>query len=201
MGALTPLGIMQQDAMVWKKRALAAEAKLHGYRRLRELADAVTTESFNAAVAKSYTEDLDTAVVAMIGEIQCLEVVDAPKDYFDQELDLGEGVKLSIKTRGGLSGCADLNVDAGEIVINGDQAAEGKAIGLVFHLAQLADIATGMHLGGEKQVLTGPRLHSFAPALLSLLAVTGLLNPELGVTHEGVERFVGEMEPAEAAST
>jgi hypothetical protein len=184
---------MMRDAADWKKRALAAEAKLHGYRRLREIGE----EILKAALEESQggpsinTDELRDELVT-------LDIVEPPRNFYNQDIDL-DGARLVVREKTGMIGCADLDYQNGVVEINASQPDEGKAIGLLFHLAQLADVACGMVLGSG-QALNAERLHQFSPALLSLLAVTGLLNPAMGITPDGVERFVSEHEPDSAAS-
>ena len=166
--------IFRQDAAEWKKRALAAEAKLSGYRRLREVGEEIlrsVCERDAAAKAR--------AIDAMSEELATLDVVDAPRDPFMQKIDLGDGKTLEVRLKAALGSCSTMDVQKGVIEIESLQPDEGKAIGLFFQVLQLADIAIATR--DEQPVkLDEAHLHAIVPVFLALCVELGLLAPSFG---------------------
>lgn len=167
----SPEDIFRQDAQEWKKRALAAEAKLSGYRRLREIGEEVlrsVCERDAAAKAR--------AIDSMSEELATLDVVDAPRDPFMQRIDIGNGKTLEVRLRAGLGSCSTMDVEKGIIEIESIQPEEGRAIGLFFQILQLADIAVAVQEGGPPK-LDESYLHAVIIPFLALAVELGVLSP------------------------
>lgn len=167
----TPEDIFRQDAAEWKKRALAAEAKLSGYRRLREVGEEVLRSVMERdASAKA------RAIDSMSEELATLDVVDAPRDPFMQRIDLGDGKTLEVRLRAGVGHCSTMDVSKGLIEVEALQPEEGRAIGLFFQVLQLADIAIATR--DEQPIkLEEKYLHAIIPPFLALCVELGLLSP------------------------
>lgn len=195
------LDIIRRDAAEWKRRALIAEGKLSGYQRLRELGEKVVS-----AVAGGADSDISVAdaVDELGSELVVLDIVDSPRDYFNQVIELTEELRFHVRTRAGLGGsCSTLDVENGVVEIESLQPDEGKAIGLVFQVLQVADIVAAQE-GEREPELSASHLHNLVPAFMSISANLGLLEPRLGITHASIEAFVSSLEAerrVEAAST
>lgn len=163
--------IFRQDAQEWKKRALAAEAKLSGYRRLREVGEEILR-----SVCERDSDAKVRAIDAMAEELATLDVVDVARDPFMQTIDLGEGKTLEVRLKAGLGCCSTMDTDKGIIEVEALQPEEGKAIGLFFQVLQLADIAVSIS-NEEPQKLDERYLHAFVAPVLSLCVELGLLSP------------------------
>lgn len=163
--------ILRQDAAEWKRRALAAEAKLSGYRRLREIGEEVLR-----AVCERDASAKARAIDAMSEELATLDVVDAPRDPFAQKIDLGDGKELEVRLRAGLGSCSTMDVQKGVIEIESLQPDEGKAIGLFFQVLQLADIAVATR-DEQPPKLDEAYLHAVIVPFLALCVELGLLAP------------------------
>lgn len=161
--------IFQRDAAEWKKRALAAEAKLSGYRRLREIGEEVLR-----AVCERDAGAKARAIDAMAEELASLDIVDAPRDpYLQTHLD---GNRLEVRLKAGLGCCSKLDPEKGIIEVESLQPDEGKAIGLFFQVLQLSDIAVSLR-NGEPQKMDENYLHAFVVPFLALCVELGLLAP------------------------
>lgn len=190
-GPLTPMGIFAKDAADWKKRALAAEAKLHGYRRLREIAE---------VAYKAYVDDgsanldqADDAMDHLRAELASLDVV-APEypgarfDVFDQ-VTKGLSSPLTIRRKANLGAVSTLDMQNGVIEIDAAQPDAAKLVGLVFQLVQLVDVAA--MASGSEDALASPRwIQDRAPGLVALLLATRLIDPDVPVTIEDVVALV-----------
>lgn len=163
--------IFRQDAAEWKKRALAAEAKLSGYRRLREVGEEILR-----SVCERDASAKARAIDAMAEELATLEVVDAPRDPFLQRIDLGDGKQLEVRLKAGLGSCSTMDVQKGIIEIESLQPDEGKAIGLFFQVLQLSDIAVATR-DGKPPRLDETYLHAVIVPFLALCVELGLLAP------------------------
>lgn len=194
------LDIIRRDAAEWKKRALVAEAKLYGYQRLRELGEKVITAVADDASATSVGDAVDE----LGAELLSLEIVDPPRDYYNQVIELTEELRFHVRTRARLGGsCSTLDVENGVVEIEALQPDEGKAIGLIFQVLQVADIVAAQE-GEREPELSAAHLHDLVPAFMSISANLGLLEPKLGITHASIEAFVCSLEAerkVDAAST
>lgn len=170
--------IFRQDALEWKKRALAAEGKLSGYRRLREIGEEVLR-----AVCERDAANKARAIDAMAEELATLDVVDATRDPFMQRIDLGDGKALEVRLRAGLGACSTMDVEKGIIEIEALQPEEGRAIGLFFQLLQLTDIAVTAQ-EEKPPKMDEDYLHAFVAPFLALAI-------ELGVLAPSFERITG----------
>lgn len=190
--------ILQKDAREWKKRALAAEAKLSNYRKCLTYADAVGTALVSRGRGDS--TKTDEAIAELMIEVGMVQEFDPPRDFWNQRVSLDgtEEETLAIRSVTNLAGCAVLDLENGVIEIKQDQPDEGKVIGLLFQMAQLADIASSAELDLPR-VLVPDRLHLFAPVLAVLLEGSGLLNPALGMQVPAIIRFVDEGQKAAAS--
>src|SRR5579859_4601588 len=162
----------------WKKRALAAEAKLAGYRRLRELADKVY-----AATTRGPGDEpdaLDGLIEDLGSELYHLDVVDPPKDFLNQKVDR---VGLEIRTSSVMGETvAAFDPKERRIEVNADAPPAAQFAGLLYQLMQAADLAC------LNDGLAGARaapdwLQTRSGALLALLIATGLLNPKVPVEY------------------
>ncbi len=193
--------ILQRDARDWKRKALAAEAKLSNYRKCLRFVDQVVELKnrgawHQAADGNSVWDAIDELAI----EVGMVDELDPKKDFYNQVVDLDdeEGVILKVRTATLTDKkCSNLDVENGVVEIEAVQADEGKAIGLAYQLLQLADMAIAGSSGNGRK-LTEEFLHQFAPMTLVMLAATGLLNPELGMTVSGILEFVDG--PGSAAS-
>lgn len=163
--------IFRQDAIEWKKRALAAEAKLSGYRRLREVG-----EELLRSVCERDAGAKVCAIDTLSEELATLDVVDAPRDPFMQKIDIGDGKTIEVRLKAGLGSCSSLDLEKGIIEIEALQPDEGKAIGLLFQVLQLADVAVTLQTG-QPQRLDERYLHAFVIPVLTLCVELGLLAP------------------------
>lgn len=188
MAAATPTEILSQDAATWKKRALVAEARLHGYRRLRAIAEQVVQADFNEQVgAKDSGLDPEIVMEELSRELGCLDEVHPPRDFFKQNLE-GLNAKIEI-ARSSLLGdkVSDLELNpAIRITVNAAAPEAAQYVGLLFQFLQLADLAASQFDEAEP-VVTAKWIQDRAPALLVLLLASGLLNPETGITTADVD--------------
>lgn len=161
--------VFRQDAQEWKKRALAAEGKLSGYRRLREISEEIlrsVCERDAAAKAR--------AIDAMSEELASLDIVDPPRDPYAQTIELDDDKKVEVRLRAGLGHCSTMDVDKGLIEVEALQPEEGKAIGLFFQVLQLADISVAAN-EEQSQRIDDLRMHAIVPMFLYLCVELGLL--------------------------
>lgn len=186
MGALTPEQIVAADHAEWKKRALKAEAQVRTLRTLRGLVDIafranLEDEVNEARFAKDYPE-LSKALDDLFEEACHLDDLEKPFDFFDQRT-----TKLStpvvVRRRKALGSVSTLAPGSAEAVIEVDEDAPpaAQAIGVLFQLVQLADMAAASTPGTEIPMVSPAWIQDRAPALLVLLLATGLANPALPV--------------------
>ncbi len=178
--------ILQADAVAWKKRALAAEAKVHGYRVLRGHAHKV----FRASLEDGRPE-LDAAIDDLSAELDCLDQVHPKFAPFAQTTTKLKENFVVRETFVKDAPVSDLDLMHRVIAINGMNPEAAKAVGLLFQLVQIADIAAAK--GSEHPRVDAGWIQDRAPALLVLLIAFGLLNPEVAVD-------VAEIAALEAAS-
>lgn len=186
MGAMDALEILQADAVAWKKRALAAEAKVHGYRVLRGHANQV----FRASLEENDAE-LAAAIGDLAAELESLETVHPPfTPFVQQTTKLGENFAVR-ETFVKDAPVSELFPQERAIVINGTLPESAKAVGLLYQLVQIADMAAANE---EFPRVSAGWIQDRAPALLVLLIAFGLLNPDVGVS-------IPELKALDAAST
>jgi hypothetical protein len=165
---------MDTPDQAWKKRALAAEAKLAGYRRLRELAE-------KAMASEVSGEAFDFRDLA--GELLMLDVADKSPEFFDQKIG-----SIEIRTVVGLGAMSTMEGTDGDgvlIKLDAGTSTAGRAIGLLYQLAQYVDIAAAQEGSTEPQV-SAAWLMVRIPSLLVLLLSAGLLHPLFPVSPEDV---------------
>lgn len=184
--------VYKRESVEWKRRALAAEGKLSGYRRLRENAEAVIS-----AVCQRNAHLKADAIDGMAEELACLDVVDAPRDLFIQTIELGENQKLEVRLKAGIGVSSRLEPETGIIEVEALQPNEGRVIGLFFQVLQYADIAISVAMGTTTK-LDADYLHGFAPMLLALCVELGLLTPQLNVTGASLEAHLRMMHDLES---
>lgn len=190
--------ILRRDAAEWKRRALAAEGKLSGYRRLREHGEEIAR-----AVCEGDTDARVNAIDSLVEELACLDIVDAPRDHFNQVVELEEGMRFIVRSRARLGSCSTLDPESAVIEVEALQPSEGKAIGLFFQVLQIADIAAAKQNETEPE-LSADHMCSLVPAFMSLASELGLLDPGLGITTSSLEAYVCSLEAErqlDAAST
>jgi hypothetical protein len=175
--------IMRRDGQEWKRRALAAEAKLSGYKRLREAGD----EVIRRHVMKDKAAKAD-AIDNLAEELSCLDVVDASPDFFNQSVQLGEAT-IVVRTRAGIGHCSTLDIEHAVIEIEALQPDEGRAIGLFFQVLQLADVASS-RMTQLEQAFSGEYLHNFTPAFLALACELGIIDRRLNITAASLDAYV-----------
>lgn len=189
MAAATPIEILSRDAAEWKKRALVAEARLHGYRRLREIAERVVQAEFNEQVgAKDSGIDYDAAIEEMVRELGCLDEVHPPRVFFKQVVtQFQPTLRIELSSLLDEGTISDLKLVPELLIsVNAHVPPAAQFVGLLFQLLQLSDIAASQLEEGEPTV-TAKWFQDRAPALLVLLIATGLLNPEVPITAADVE--------------
>ncbi len=174
----------------WKKRALAAEGKLSGYARLRETAEKLLRESFDAAVSRKKIPEECFEELRL--ELMVLDEVDPPRDFLGQRVEVS-GNPISIRLVNDLGDrVSSLRLD-GEIGIdvNASVPDAAKYVGLLFQLVQLADIAAAS-AGSKEGTISASWIQDRAPSILALLIATGLLNPQVPVTVQDLAALEGE---------
>lgn len=192
-GPLSAMGVLMHDADEWKRRALAAEKEVAAYRRVKAEAD----EAFRTYLQVGpdmVPVDLGQAIESLSDELSRVESVVKfrPRDFFNQKVAIDHGghvADFEIVERPNLGQCSTLDFFDARIEIERDQPASAKAIGLLFQLVQLADVAASVTRKAESE-LSAAHLHQFVPGLLALLALTGMLNPEMPVTVDSIEEAV-----------
>lgn len=189
MAAATPIEILSRDAAEWKKRALVAEARLHGYRRLREIAEKVVQADFNEQVgAKDSGIDQELVMEELSRELGCLDEIHPPREFLKQtvtQLQATLRIELSSVLDEGMISNLQLQPEL-LISVNANVPPAAQYVGLLFQLLQLSDLAASQLEDGEPTV-TAKWFQDRAPALLVLLIATGLLNPEVPVSASDVE--------------
>jgi len=183
--------VYKRESVEWKRRALAAEGKLAGYRRLRENAEAVLS-----AVCERNARAKADSIDAMAEELACIDVVDAPRDIFLQTIELGENQKLEVRLKVGIGVSSRLEPETGIIEVEALQPNEGRVIGLFFQVLQYADIAVSVAMGTPTK-LDADYLHGLSPMLLALCVELGLLSPQLNVTGASLEAHLRMMHDLE----
>lgn len=180
----------------WKKRALVAEAKLAGYRRLRDEASAVHSafiEWKSNIGVRGRTLPLDRLIEPKLDELEeelaHLDVVDPPFDFFAQrttKLDRN----LTVERARGLGTCSKFDLGTMKVLLDAEQPDAAKLVGLIFQLVQLADMAS-IQAGSDEKAVTQRWLQERAPALAMLLIATRLLNPEVPVEASDIQALAG----------
>lgn len=187
---MSAMEIFQADAREWKKRALVAEAKLHGYRRLREIGDELLPILLEDRPDTNSSE-FGYAVDSLRDELATLDAVDPPKDFFNQTVEPAPGVKIVVCTVT-QEKCSTLDVEDAKILIRSDQPIEGKVFGLVFQMLMISDAAAAVATTGDPETATSmspEHRNTFTASIIALLAAMDLLNPALGITATSMLEF------------
>lgn len=193
--------IVLEGAAYWKKRALQLEEKLHNYRKLLVYIDAVVhAKNAISTEGSSRRASLIEAIDELADESRIVDhVEDEGLDLFSQkDIDLVDGAQLTIQKVTGLGTSSEFDFETSTISIDADQPLEGKVIGLVFQLLQIADVGASISMK-VPQALDSERLHAMTPVLISLLAATGFLNSAVGVTAKSIVEHCEAMRRAASA--
>ena len=168
----------------WKKRALAAEAKLAGHKRLRALAEKVAHQANEDTKCSKWANLVDELGT----ELYHLDVVDPPKDFLNQKV---AKVDIEIRTSSVMGDSVSSFDPRGRLVeVNAQAPAPAQYAGLLYQLVQAADLACANNgLSGGR--VSAEWLQSRCGALLALLIATGLLNPAVPVEYGDVESISG----------
>lgn len=191
MGAETPEEILARDAAEWKRRVLKAEAQNRTLGVLRGLANIAfrawleEAEPEQVLFGKRYP-DLAAALDDLWEVLAHVDELDPPHDFFSQRTS-GLTCPLEIRERKALGSVSTLALSDGTpgsanvVEVDADLPTAAKAIGVLFQLVQLADLAA-LKEGAEDAMVSPRWIQDRAPALLVLLAATRFLHPALPVT-------------------